>query len=569
MRWRRVSWAGLICACILLVFLAVSPSAWAYRVVGIEEPGDLASELGWRDVLAAIQRNLKQLGYYKGPIDGRYGDATRNAVDSYRRRNGIIDNETIWPAVLIHMQVLGEAIRVQKSLKAARIRQIDVAKTQLLKHSAARDLLASVPQKESADPTHNPSICFAAPTLRCLLDEALESIRGVTRDRYRNWALQDMIVVLAEAGMAEPMKDAIRRLTDARLVLVALREAVAAMVAAGRIEGAEDTLELMPDGADRVRALLVVAKGWAGQGDRSKASEVLARVSIELDSITDARLESKLKADIAVVYAKIGNIDQARAILMELATDNTPKEGKLEADKISAIVNAYVEFGDLDRALAILRKASPDIAPRKGRIAVTSAFAAKGEIKAALDMAKEIVSPRYRVVALCNAARKLAERGDIESARTALTSAETSVPAIEGEFANDFAWSCLAETYDLIGDKKTAQKSLKHVEGADLKARSLWRMWAARRATAQSGDVEGLKSQAIDATKAADTFKRAAIWSEASVMAFRVGEKDVSKDYLGNAIAVVSGMQTRWWRARALSRIAKTVIFLESPVGAR
>ncbi len=569
MSWRRVSWAGRICACTLLLFLAVSPSAWAYRVIGIEEPRDLASELGWRDVLAAIQRNLKQLGYYKGPIDGRYGHETRKAVDRYRRQNGIIDKETMWPAVLIHMQVLGEALQVQKSLQAARIRQIDVAKTQLLKHSAARDLLASAPQKESADPTHNPSICFAAPTLRCLLDEALESIRGVTRDRYRNWALQDMIVVLAAAGMAEPMKDAIRRLTDARLVLVALRGAVAAMVAAGRMEDAEETLELMPDGADRVRALLEIAKGWAGQGDRSKSSEILARVSIELDSIKDARRESKLKADIAVVYAKTGNIDQARAILTVLATENTPKEGKLEADKVSAIVNAYVELGDLDRALAILRKASPDLTPRKGRIAVTTAFAAKGEIKAALDMAEKIVSPRYRAVALCNAARKFAERGDIESTRTALTTAETSAPAIKGEFASDFAWSCLAETYDLIGDKVTAQKSLKHVEGADLKARSLWRMWAARHATAPSSDTEELKNQAIEATKTADTFKRVAIWSEASVMAFRVGEKDVSKEYLGNAIAVVSGMQTRWWRARALSRIAKTVISLESPLGGR
>ncbi len=52
-------------------------------------------------------------------------------------------------------------------------------------------------------------------------------------------------------------------------------------------------------------------------------------------------------------------------------------------------------------------------------------------------------------------------------------------------------------------------------------------------------------------------------------MAFRAGEKGMSKDYLGNMIAVVSGMQTRWWRARALSRIAKTVISLESAAGGR
>ncbi len=121
----------------------------------------------------------------------------------------------------------------------------------------------------------------------------------------------------------------------------------------------------------------------------------------------------------------------------------------------------------------------------------------------------------------------------------------------------------------MIGDKVTAAKSLRQVAGADLKARSLWRMWAARHATGPSSDAEEWKNQAIEGTKTADTFKRVAIWSEASVMAFRVGEKDVSKEYLGNAIAVVSRTQTRWWRARALSRIAKTVISLESPLGGR
>lgn len=85
--------------------------------------------------------------------------------------------------MLIYMQILGEAIQVQKSPKAARIRQIGVAQMQLLKHTAARDLLASTIRKEFADPSHNPSICFAAPKLQCMLDKALKSIRSVTRDR--------------------------------------------------------------------------------------------------------------------------------------------------------------------------------------------------------------------------------------------------------------------------------------------------------------------------------------------------------------------------------------------------
>jgi len=67
---------------------------------------------------------------------------------------------------------------------------------------------------------------------------------------------------------------------------------------------------------------------------------------------------------------------------------------------------------------------------RKGRVGVMTTYAAKGEIKATLKAAEEIVPSRYRAVALCNTARKLAERGDIEFARMALTNAETNMSVI-------------------------------------------------------------------------------------------------------------------------------------------
>tara|TARA_E500000331_G_C17262913_1_gene715988 strand:+ start:3090 stop:3668 length:579 start_codon:yes stop_codon:yes gene_type:complete len=172
-------------------------------------------------------------------------------------------------------------------------------------------------------------------------------------------------------------------------------------------------------------------------------------------------------------------------------------------------------------------------------------------------------------MALHKAARKFAKQGNIEFARTALMTAEANVPEIEIEFLRDFAWSCLAETYDSIGDTAIAQNCLNHIDGADLKAWSFWHMWAARYTKGESSDVEELKSQAIEATKAADTFKRVAMWSEASETVYRIWEKGLAEDYLGNAIAVVSGMQTRWLRGRALSRIANSVIALQSASGGR
>ena len=107
-----------------------------------------------------------------------------------------------------------------------------------------------------------------------------------------------------------------------------------------------------------------------------------------------------MKADIAVIYAKSSNVELAKALLADLATDNSENKIRHGTDKVSVIVNAYAELGGLDQALVILREASSNSNPRKGRIAVTIAYAGKGEIKAAIKAAAEIVSPRYRALAL-------------------------------------------------------------------------------------------------------------------------------------------------------------------------
>ncbi len=105
-----------------------------------------------------------------------------------------------------------------------------------------------------------------------------------------------------------------------------------------------------------------------------------------------------MKADIAVIYGKSGNIELAKALLADLATDNSENEIRHSADKVSVIVNAYVELGDLDRALVFLRESSSYSNPRKGRIAVTIDYVGKGEIKVARKAAAEIVSARCGAV---------------------------------------------------------------------------------------------------------------------------------------------------------------------------
>ena len=47
-----------------------------------------------------IQRKLKEWGYYKGSIDGRYGAQTRNAVIKFQKANGLTADGKAGPATL-------------------------------------------------------------------------------------------------------------------------------------------------------------------------------------------------------------------------------------------------------------------------------------------------------------------------------------------------------------------------------------------------------------------------------------------------------------------------------------
>ena len=47
-----------------------------------------------------IQTRLKNWGYYKGAVDGIYGTATKNAVISFQKKNGLTPDGIAGPATL-------------------------------------------------------------------------------------------------------------------------------------------------------------------------------------------------------------------------------------------------------------------------------------------------------------------------------------------------------------------------------------------------------------------------------------------------------------------------------------
>ena len=56
-----------------------------------------------------------------------------------------------------------------------------------------------------------------------MIEEALESAKGIHRERFYDWVIGQILIVQVKAGMRTVALDTVARLEDPRLVIVALR----------------------------------------------------------------------------------------------------------------------------------------------------------------------------------------------------------------------------------------------------------------------------------------------------------------------------------------------------------
>lgn len=85
---------------IFAVVLSFSHLAFSYRQYRYESISAL-SKLGSRgEEVRRVQKKLKQLGYYKGSVDGIYGSATQRAVRAFQKNCGITADGIAGPKTL-------------------------------------------------------------------------------------------------------------------------------------------------------------------------------------------------------------------------------------------------------------------------------------------------------------------------------------------------------------------------------------------------------------------------------------------------------------------------------------
>lgn len=82
--------------------------AICYQVFNKEESSYAVSKLGSSgDEVKSIQRKLSSLGYYKGSVDGIYGQQTKSAVTSFQRNCGITSDGICGKQTLLYLGLGG------------------------------------------------------------------------------------------------------------------------------------------------------------------------------------------------------------------------------------------------------------------------------------------------------------------------------------------------------------------------------------------------------------------------------------------------------------------------------
>jgi hypothetical protein len=190
--------------------------------------------------------------------------------------------------------------------------------------------------------------------------------------------------------------------------------------------------------------------------------------------------------------------------------------------------------------------------------------AAMGDVPEALTTAASINDARYRVVALEQVALAQANAGATEAARATLAEAGRTNQYIDYEYARAYGFSRIAGTQAKIGAIADALATVKKIDDAGLRARALW---AVSTSQARAGDsAAALETEALARTATddvEDTLEHAWLLSDAALERFQAGHRRDAQAIFADALAYTQTLTTPWLRARALSRLATTLVELQ------
>lgn len=513
-----------------------------------------------------VQELLAELGFYVGPFDGTMDDVTVAAIREYQRRNGLDANGLAGRSLLEHLNAVGQAKNLRDRVDSVKRDKIEAATRALAASPATRALLAGRAPDEAADPTRDPGPCFATPTARCILEEAIESAKGIHRSHFNDWILGEILVVQIKAGMGERALATVRKIDDPRLIMPALRNISRAQSQMGDIEAAKATAELIPDVLYRAEALFTIAAAQALVGEIDAARATAARVRTSLRRVRERGRTVGILADIAVALDRAGAREVAKtAIDAALVTADKIRR---EEDRRSAFGKIVVALADMDRpegALMMLDQIPDSVERRPAVVAIAASLARAGDHRRALELARSIDGTRYRALLLAQIALAQGARGDTVGAIETLELARTEIDAIDESLAYPRAYAMSRRAMALveIGEIDAGLAAANEIGIDRLRAHALWAVAAAQ---ANSGEItearrtEALSLETVDMI--VSLLDRAWLLSNIAISHACAGNTAAALKAFRRALDVAKSIDVAWARAQALGKVAATLVEL-------
>ncbi|GAB6051631.1 hypothetical protein JCM17960_04510 [Magnetospira thiophila] len=549
----------------LTVLVVVATPVQAAKPTGLPDFTPRSDLIMTDPLVRRVQEALTKEDLYHGPADGRMDEATTRAIRAYQRRSGLKEDGEVSEELAQHIETAFQIRNLLQRLEAARSLNIEKARRSLLDNPATRHLLDEPAEDtEIADPTRDPSACFSRPTPACLLFEAAESTKQVARDELRFWALGEVLVAQTKAGLAEAATVTLRRIGDPRLVMRSLRDIAIARADAGRLSEALDAAAIIPDPVRRAEALTAIAAASRDGDSMEKAQDSVAAVP-DLDN------RISLMCQLAVTQSRNGARVAANDTLTR-AEDmaRRPENGALRESALRRIATAHAEAGQPERALALLDDLSDDSERLTVLIAAANAQAQAGQTDAALITVALIEADRYRPAVLALIALAQNQQGDGVSARNTLTRAMDDCTAIPYPYAKAFAVSrVVLAMIEMVGTSEgyapdDVLEAAANIDEPRLRAEALWALSARLRQLGNKAAQTRVDAAAQEASKAIPS-RLSQVWMLADLSRswMLLGDVPAARQSFRQGLKVAADMGNAWGRARALAKLASTLVDLE------
>lgn len=547
---------------------------------GEAKPLDLA-------LVRKVQTALATIGLYSGFIDGKLNQNLVAAIRRYQQQAGLRITGRITDQLLDHLERSLKVSRLLRDLDNTRRKGMDKAREALLAHPATRDLIEDAPPAlppdappATGDATRDSAICLNAPKVRCLLVEAFESAKAVIKRDLRDWAMGEILTAQARAGLVAQAMETTRRIQDPRLVMVALRDIAQAQARAGREEEALAAAEIIPEERTQVEALAVIADTQVRHGFMEAAqgtAGLLYRMARHLRTPAD---QVTFATRAAVTLYRAGAGERAEAALhlaRATAEEKVPHGAKVSAWR--QVAGALADLDRLDDALELADQVARHSDKAAVLIATAQSAIRAGRLQTAMDLAYGIEAERYRIPVLGAIAVARARSGDRDGADSVIDEAFADAEAIALPFARSYAISRLVLALSdmaRIKDQPTdvlakrfarARDAAEGIKDARLHAQVLYEIASQQRRAGLPDDESAASERRAIAVAGEIPSALSRVWVHGDVATrhARAGEEMLARRAFDRALAEARRIEDSSARARAMAKMAQTLLDLAVP----